>query len=75
GQIPLHIASRFGHADVARCFLEHGVDVNVLDDHQRSTPLHLASLHGQLEVARLLIENGANLDAKDSEGRTALQVA
>jgi len=74
GEIPLHIASEYGYADVARLFLEHGVDVNVLDN-DRSTPLHLASRDGHLEVARLLIENGANLDAEDSRGRTAFQVA
>ncbi|KAI0291533.1 hypothetical protein BC826DRAFT_955573 [Russula brevipes] len=74
GEIPLHIASGYGRADISRCFLEHGVDVNVLD-HRHRTPLHLASRDRHLEVARLLIENGANLDAKDSEGRTALQVA
>ncbi|KAI0284744.1 hypothetical protein BC826DRAFT_1179252 [Russula brevipes] len=65
GEIPLHIASRHGRANVVLLFLEHGVDVNVLDYHH-STPLHLASRSECLEVARLLIENGANLDAKDS---------
>jgi len=74
GEIPLHVASRYGHANVARLFLEHGVDVNV-PDYEHSTPLHLASCDRHLEVARLLIEHRANLDAKDSEGRTAFQVA
>ncbi|KAI0287558.1 ankyrin repeat-containing domain protein, partial [Russula brevipes] len=48
-----------GHLDIARLFLEHGVDANVPNNYH-SAPLHLAIYGGHLEVARLLIENGAN---------------
>jgi len=54
--------------------LEHGVNVNALDD-DGSTPWHLASKSGKFEVARLLIEHGADVGAEDNNGETPLQVA
>jgi ankyrin repeat protein len=39
GLIPLHMASRYGHVDVARLLLDRGSDVNV----EMFTPLHYAS--------------------------------
>jgi ankyrin repeat protein len=71
---PLHLASRDGHAGVARVLLEHGADVTT-QDVDMLTPLHLASGRGHVDVARVLLEHDANANAHDAEGWTALHHA
>ena len=71
---PLHIASRYERAGVARMLLEYGADMNA-QDKKCITPLHVASMHGILAIAHVLVEHGANADAEDNKGRTPFQVA
>ena len=71
---PLHIASKMGHAKVARLILERDADVTA-QDKDGSTPLHLASMRGQLKIAGMLIEHGANVTAQDKDRLTPLHLA
>ena len=78
---PLHLASRYGHIEVARFLLERGADVSA-QDKDGKTPLHLASTHSyrtlpqQLAgVARILLEHGANVTAQDNDRLTPFDLA
>jgi ankyrin repeat protein len=64
---PLHLASRYGHADLAELLLEHGGDADA-QDQDKWTPLHLASHHGHVEVARVLLNHGADPEARSKVG-------
>ena len=73
GETPLHVVSTVG-VHVARLLLEHGVDVDIPDKHNR-TPLGAASCHGNLEIARLLLDHGATVNARDDFGCTPLHLS
>ena len=60
--------------DTVRCLLEHGADIDSLDD-DHATPLHVSSYWGCAKAVRLMLENRANVHLEDNEGRTAFQVA
>ena len=75
GSIPLHLASRSGHIDVARrLLLDRGSDVNALEV-DKWTPLHLASYDGHLDIAKLLVGRGANMGSQIDNGGTPLKYA
>ena len=65
-EIPLHVASRRGHADTARLLLEHGADKKSQNDKKR-TPLHLSSQYGHVKVVQLLLEQNAHMEALDGQ--------
>ena len=71
---PLHLASREGHAEVARFLVDHGADMTA-QDKQKSSPLHLASERGHIEIAQFLVERGADMTARDKHGATPLHLA
>jgi ankyrin repeat protein len=71
---PLHLASTYGHLEIARILVEHGVGATACDNWRR-TPLHAASEYGHLEVVRFLLEHGADMTARDNEGATPFQLA
>ena len=70
-ETPLHVASRRGHADIARLLLEHGADGNAQNFRNR-TPLYVSSGYGHVEIVRILLEHGADTEAQDSGGRSPL---
>jgi hypothetical protein len=66
--------------DLARQFIEAGVDVNYRYPLSRSyadgmTPLLHASKRGNFEMVRLLVERGANVNMQAVHGDTALSLA
>jgi hypothetical protein len=71
---PLHLASRYGHKQVASFLLEHGADVSAREKYGNS-PLHLALRWGHVEVAHMLIEHGADVSARDGDEKTPLHLA
>ena len=73
-ETPLHVASRRGHADIARLLLEHGADRNARDDEKR-TSLYLSSEYGYVDVVRILLEQGADTEAQDGLLRSPLSKA
>ena len=44
----------------ARLLLDHGADINTIDEEYRSTPLGCAARRGQKEMVELLLERGAD---------------
>ena len=70
---PLHIACRYGHAEVVKLLLAHpDINVNWKSSNGR-TPLSFGCWNGQVSVVRLLLKDprvDVNLD--DNRGRTPL---
>jgi uncharacterized protein len=79
GWTPLHLASFFGHGEVANLLLARGADVNARSKSTRfakeNTPLHAAAANKQVAVAEVLIAHGADVNAKDGSGFTPLALA
>ncbi|XP_067675592.1 uncharacterized protein [Haliotis asinina] len=62
-----------GHRDVAEILLNHGMDVNVRNRHDK-TPLHLACESGHVDLARLFISRKATVQC-DRNNETPLHEA
>src|SRR5262249_45639252 len=60
---------------IMELLLDHGADVNAVDDSTDSTLLMTASLNGDDVMAALLVDRGALLNEKDCNGDTALHRA
>ena len=71
---PLHLASKYGHKQVACFLLEHGAYVSAQDDGGK-TPLHLALRMGHIDVAYMLIERGADVSSQDGYRDSPLHLA
>ena len=54
--------------------LDHGVDINAIDD-RFGTPLAAAAFNGSRDIVSLLLEQGADIDAVGGEYGTALAAA
>ena len=73
GQTPQHLLAMVSEdldVDTIRLFLEHGADVDVVDNNH--SMLHKASYKGNVKVAQLLLEYGGNINARSEEGHTPL---
>lgn len=68
----LHDAAHDGNAEKARLLLEHGADMNVVDEEYRSTPLGLAARAGHVDLVELLVESGADPTAAGAPWSTPL---
>eukprot|EP00123_Amoebidium_parasiticum_P014507 comp22527_c0_seq1/m.34193 comp22527_c0_seq1/g.34193 ORF comp22527_c0_seq1/g.34193 comp22527_c0_seq1/m.34193 type:complete len:435 (-) comp22527_c0_seq1:521-1825(-) len=72
---PLHIASQYGHTQVAKQLLDAGADSNSTAmateslDAWHVTPLHVAA---HRDMVCVLLEHGANVDARQSGNLTPL---
>ena len=60
GSTALHLASRYGHTDLARMLVERGADVSA-QKKDGWTALHLASSYGHTDLARMLVGHGADM--------------
>jgi ankyrin repeat protein len=56
----LHDMAQTGELRRARLLLEHGAEINVVDDEYRSTPLGMAARWGLTKMVRFLLERGAD---------------
>ncbi|HEX5324034.1 MAG TPA: sigma-70 family RNA polymerase sigma factor [Capsulimonadaceae bacterium] len=61
---PLHIAARYGAADVVRLLLDAGADVAARGS-DGSMATHDAAFMGHLDVVRILIERGAPINDRE----------
>ncbi|OBS20375.1 hypothetical protein FPOA_06748 [Fusarium poae] len=69
---PLHYASIYGHAEVAKFLLDKGANIESRSIAYQRTPFLLAAIREKIEVVRLLARYGADREAKDSDGHCAL---
>ena len=70
--IPCKMKLLEGHIDVAKMLIQHGADVNAVDE-DKETALHCCARGGYVDVARLLIQNGVDINAvENSNEETAL---
>jgi len=73
GWTALHVASFFGHSELANALLDRGAAVNARSTNSmKNTPLHAAVAGGNVELMRLLLERGADANATQEGGWTAL---
>ena len=56
----------------ARLLLDHGADIDVVDEEYRSTPLGMAARWGQQEMVALLLERGADPNRSGAPWSTPL---
>jgi hypothetical protein len=56
----LHDMAQAGDVAKARLLLDHGADINAIDDEYRSTPLGMAARWGQRDMVIFLLERGAD---------------
>ena len=63
------------HVEVARVFLEVGVDTDAEDSHGSCTPLIVSTGLGNVELIQLLLERRADINRVCSGGHAALHVA
>jgi ankyrin repeat protein len=64
GQTPLHTASRHGDVELAQVLLEHGAEIDALDN-EGKTSICLASEIGHVELVQFLLKQGADAEAQD----------
>lgn len=60
GITPLHRFAERGDIHNATLFLEHGADIDAIDEQHCTTPLGWAAKAGKAEMAQFLLERGAN---------------
>lgn len=68
----LHDMAHTGDVQKARLLLNHGADVDAIDDEYSSTPLGYAARWGHREVVTLLLEGGADPNKAGAEWATPL---
>ncbi len=66
----LHHMAGNGELAKARLLVEHGADIDAIDDEYRSTPVALAARGGYREIVELLLERGADPTAADAPWAT-----
>ncbi len=72
----LHMASYFGHPEVARLLLDRGADAMARSANDLgNTPLHSALAGRRYDVARLLLDRGAGVDARNARSWAPLHLA
>lgn len=70
----LDAAKRGDLANIKKYIIEKNIDINCVDDSQR-TALHYASSFGHFSIAIFLIQNQACVNLKDKWGETPLHRA
>ena len=72
--MPLHSSVASHSLDITRVLLEHGADVNAVQQ-DGYTPLLEAAQAGELEILELLLQYGADPLGRREDGQTALDLA
>ena len=72
GYTSLHYATTL---EVAKTLVEHGSDIESVDNDYGYTPLIWHSYYGRVAIVKYLLSVGANKEAKNKYGETAYDVA
>jgi ankyrin repeat protein len=68
----LHYMAQQGDLQKAQLLLDHGADIDALDEEYRSTPLGFAARWGQKEIVALLLSRGADVNKSGAQWSTPL---
>ena len=68
----LHDMAHEGDIPKARLLLDHGADINLIDDEYQSTPLGFAARWGHRPMVKFLLERGADPNKSGAEWSTPL---
>jgi ankyrin repeat protein len=68
----LHDMAFTGDLQKARLLLDHGADIDAVDEEYRSTPLGYASRWGRKEMVAFLLERGADVNKSGAPWATPL---
>ena len=68
----LHDMAHEGDIEKAELLIEHGADINAVDEEYNSTPLGIASRWGNSEMVTFLLKSGANPNAAGAKWATPL---
>ncbi|KAF7928959.1 uncharacterized protein EAE97_009801 [Botrytis byssoidea] len=71
---PLHLASIFGNANVAKWLLKRGAAINQPGT-GGDTPLHLAVSRGHVEIVEELLNKGADIHKRNDASYSAILIA
>src|SRR6266702_1356901 len=71
---PLHAALSRRPIDISLLLLQHGADINALDEDELS-PLHDASRSGRGDIVQLLLEHHADVNLPNGDRETPLWLA
>ena len=71
----LHDMAHTGEVQKAGLLLDHGAEINAIDDEYSTTPLGYAARWGHREIVSLLLERGADPNKADAEWATPLRWA
>lgn len=75
GQTYLHACAMHGWEANARSFIDHGAQVNVLDEKDGQSPLAVAAKNGQIGMVLLLLKQGADPELADWPWTRPLSIA
>ena len=64
---PILVGAMITSIEMAKYFIEHGANLNIVDSRFGRTPLIYAIITGNNEIAKLLIRKGADLNIKGTE--------
>jgi len=68
----LHDMAFTGDLQKARLLLDHGADIDAVDEEYRSTPLGYAARWGRREIVAFLLERGADVNKSGAPWATPL---
>ncbi|CAB0043445.1 unnamed protein product [Trichogramma brassicae] len=78
GLTHFHVACEFGHADVVKKFLEHGLNPDCSSQETKAgwvdPPIHLAVAHEHKKIVQLLLKHGAEPFLTDADGWTPVHI-
>eukprot|EP01087_Luapelamoeba_hula_P011370 TRINITY_DN3081_c0_g1_i1.p1 TRINITY_DN3081_c0_g1~~TRINITY_DN3081_c0_g1_i1.p1 ORF type:complete len:624 (-),score=82.58 TRINITY_DN3081_c0_g1_i1:16-1887(-) len=72
GSSALHWAAYMDRVDVVELLLDHGADIDCVNEKERQTPLHWACIGKSTRCLALLVHKGADVSVGDRRGYTAL---
>ncbi len=69
------VAINQGDKSIVELFLDHGLDLDIVDPDLGETALHLAARHKIPDIAYMLVERGADVNARSLKGETPFDYA